>query len=123
MNPKLTGRWGEAVAADYLKRNGYRIIGMNYSTRFGEIDIIAENKTIVAFVEVKLRKNQDFAQARDFVDYRKQSKIITTAKIWLSYHATRLQPRFDVIEIYAPDGVSTVNPVINHIPGAFDTSS
>ena len=123
MNNKMIGRWGEALAADYLKRNGYKITGMNFSTRFGEIDIIAEDRKNIAFVEVKLRKNRDFAEAREFVDRRKQAKIITAAKIWLSYHDTGLQPRFDVIEIYAPTGVDTVKPVINHIPEAFDASS
>lgn len=90
-----------------------------YRSRFGEIDIIAKNKKYLAIVEVKLRKNADFAQAREFVDRKKQDRIRTTAEIYLSQHPTQLQPRFDVIEIYAPDGMSTVKPEILHLEDAF----
>ena len=49
MNTKLLGRWGEQTAADYLRKHGYRITAMGYSCRFGEIDLIAENKQYVVF--------------------------------------------------------------------------
>lgn len=71
------------------------------------------------FVEVKLRKNANYAMAREFVDYRKQNRLRTTAALYLSHNPTRLQPRFDVIEIYAPEGMETVRPVINHLEDAF----
>lgn len=119
MNTKLLGRWGEAIAAEYLRKHGYDIIGMNYSCRFGEIDIIAQNKKYIAFVEVKLRKNADYGEAKEFVDSRKQQKLKTTASIWLSMNETKLQPRFDVIEIYASQGVKTEIVDINHIENAF----
>ena len=70
-------------------------------------------------MEVKLRKNADFAAAREYVDRRKQDRIRVTASIYLSQNPTKLQPRFDVIEIYAPQGVETVNPVIEHMEDAF----
>jgi putative endonuclease len=54
------------------------------------------------------------------VDFRKQNRLRTTAEIYLSEHPTDLQPRFDVIEIYAPDGVETQKPVINHLEDAFE---
>lgn len=85
----------------------------------GEIDIIASNKKYIAFVEVKLRKSASFAQAREFVTLSKQEKIKTAASLWLSDNPTKLQPRFDVIEVYAPDGLDTKAPVINHIENAF----
>ena len=116
---KLLGRWGEAQAADYLRRKHWKIIGLNYCTRFGEIDIIAENRQFIAFVEVKLRKNAAFAQAREFVTRTKQEKIIAAAKLWLSRNATSKQPRFDVIEIYAPDGLDSRQLEIHHIEDAF----
>ena len=58
--------------------------------------------------------------AREFVDYRKQGKIRSTAQLYLAYHPNRLQPRFDVIEIYAPEGMETKSPVINHLEDAFE---
>ena len=119
MDKKLIGRFGEQSAAEYLKKKHYRIIGLNYSCRFGEIDIIAENKKYVVFVEVKLRKSDEFAEAKEFVTFSKQEKIIKTASLWLSQNETELQPRFDVIEIYAPDGTASKSIKINHIENAF----
>ena len=111
--------WGEAVAAEYLRKKRYSIVATNYRTRLGEIDLIAANKKYLVFVEVKLRKNADFAMAREFVDGRKQQRIRSTAMLYLVDNPTRLQPRFDVIEIYAPEGTQTRRPVINHLEDAF----
>ena len=115
----LTGPWGEALAGDYLRKKKYRLIACNYRSRFGEIDLIAANRQYLVFVEVKLRKNADFAQAAAFVDRRKQERIRTTAALWLAENPTALQPRFDVIEIYAPEGTATVRPVLHHWEDAF----
>ena len=119
MDTKLRGRWGEERAADYLKKKKYKIVGMNYSCRFGEIDVIAENRETIAFVEVKLRKNSDFAEAKEFVTAAKQRRIVTAAQMWLAANETEKQPRFDVVEIYAPDGQSG-RIMINHIENAFE---
>ena len=116
----MVGAWGEALAAEYLRKKRYQILEANLRTRIGEIDLIASNRQYLVFVEVKLRKNADFAMAREFVDYRKQGKIRSTAQLYLAYHPTRLQPRFDVIEIYAPEGMETKSPVINHLEDAFE---
>ena len=94
-------------------------MGLNYSCRFGEIDIIAKNKKYIVFAEVKLRRDADFAQAREFVTKSKQEKIIKTAALWLSENQTELQPRFDVIEVYAPMGTESKKPQINHLENAF----
>ena len=119
MDRHLTGRWGEEQAAAFLRRKGYKIIGMNYACRMGEIDIIARNRKFIVFAEVKLRKSAAFAEAREFVTAAKQERIKTTAAMWLSENETALQPRFDVIEIYAPEGMETKRPVINHLEDAF----
>ena len=113
------GAMGEILAARFLRGKGYGILSSNFRCRFGEIDIIASDKRFLVFVEVKQRKNADFAAAREFVDRRKQDKIRVTASIYLSQNPTTLQPRFDVIEIYAPDGHTTVDPKINHLEDAF----
>ena len=116
---KLTGAWGEAIAAEYLRKKRYQIVASGFRSRFGEIDLIAKNRKYLVFVEVKLRKSADFAQAREFVDFRKQEKLRTTAAVYLSENPTNLQPRFDVIEIYAPEGTQTVSPEIYHMEDAF----
>ncbi len=115
----LSGAWGEALAAEYLRRKHYRLVAAGFHCRFGEIDLIVENKHFLVFVEVKLRKSGSFAQAMEFVDRRKQDRLRMTASIYLSQNPTGLQPRFDVIEIYAPDGTATVKPEIRHMEDAF----
>ena len=115
----IAGAWGESLAAAYLQKKKYKILASGYRTRFGEIDLIVADKKFLAFVEVKLRRSNRFAEAREFVDYRKQNRIRTTAEIYLSQHPTELQSRFDVIEIYAPEGVETQKPEIHHLEEAF----
>lgn len=119
MNTKLQGSWGEALAMKFLRKMKYTAVGMGYRTRFGEIDLIVKNREYIVFAEVKLRKNSRFAQAREFVDLKKQGRLRKTAQLWLVQNETELQPRFDVIEIYAPDGTQTKNPRIIHIEDAF----
>ena len=116
---KITGAWGEAVAAQYLRSKRYQIVAAGYRCRFGEIDLIAQNRKFLVFVEVKLRKSADFASAMEYVDREKQDRIRVTASMYLSQNPTKLQPRFDVIEIYAPEGAQTAQPVINHLEDAF----
>lgn len=115
----LAGAWGEALAAEYLRKKHYRLVASGYRCRFGEIDLIVENKKFLVFVEVKLRKNGSFAKAMEYVDRRKQDRLRTTASVYLADHPTRLQPRFDVVEIYAPEGTATAVPRILHLEDAF----
>ena len=103
-NKQLLGSFGEDAAAAFLSKKGFTVIQRNFSCRLGEIDIIAEEGEYLAFIEVKLRKNADHGEAREFVTFSKQKRIILAAKYWLSRHSTELQPRFDVVEVYAPDG-------------------
>lgn len=115
----LRGAWGEAVAAEYLRKKHYKLVAAGYRTRFGEIDLIVSNRKYLVFVEVKLRKSGSFAKAMEFVDRKKQDRIRVTASMYLSQNPTQLQPRFDVIEIYAPDGMETNRPEIRHMEDAF----
>ena len=119
MDKRLLGKWGEELAAKYLRRKRYKIIGAGYRTRFGEIDVIAENRQYVVFAEVKLRKDDAVATAAEFVDAKKRKRLLTAAAQWLAKEDTDKQPRFDVVEIYAPEGTATAKPVINHIENAF----
>lgn len=115
----IAGAWGEAKAAEFLRSKHFQIVAVNYRSRFGEIDLIAKDKKWLVFVEVKLRKSGSFAQAMEYVNRRKQDRLRMTASIFLADYPTKLQPRFDVIEIYAPEGTATVNPQIHHMEDAF----
>ena len=102
----LSGAWGEALAAEYLRKKHYKPVAAGFSCKFGEIDLIVHDRKYLVFVEVKTRKSAKFAKAMEYVDRNKQDRIRMTASIYLSQNPTRLQPRFDVIEIYAPEGIA-----------------
>ena len=115
----LLGAWGEAQAAAYLRKKRYELVAAGYRSRFGEIDLIVQNRKFLVFVEVKLRKSEKFAKAFEYVDRRKQDKIRMTASMYISRNPTQLHPRFDVIEVYAPEGTATIHPEIYHMEDAF----
>lgn len=116
---RLLGRWGETLAAELLREKGFTILAAGWRCRFGEIDLIAANETYLCFVEVKLRKSAAYGTAGAFVDRRKQEKLRLTAQMYLSEHPTGLQPRFDVVEVYAPQGMETRRPDIQVLENAF----
>ena len=117
---RLLGRWGEAKAAELLRKRGYTILAAGYHCRFGEIDLIATTDKYLCFIEVKLRKDSSFAPGRAAVDRRKQQKLRTTAEFYLAEHPSEaLQPRFDVAELYAPQGMNTREPEFHYWENAF----
>ncbi|WP_408643039.1 YraN family protein [Thermosinus carboxydivorans] len=75
MNNIMMGKMGENAAADYLARNGYKILMRNYRCRIGEIDIVAERQGTIVFVEVKTRSSEKFGFPAEAVNYRKQQKL------------------------------------------------
>ena len=119
MNRANLGHTGEAVAAKYYIRQGYLLLNHNYRTRMGELDLVLYKDGQLVFAEVKLRRTAHFGAAREFVDLRKQERLRATASMFLEEHETALQPRFDVIEIYAPDGLQTRHPYLRQIEDAF----
>ena len=118
-NARLLGQWGEEQVAEKLRRDGWTVVARNFRCRMGELDIVAKNKTFLAFVEVKLRKDDRFGSACEAVTPSKQRKLRAAAQYYLVSHPTRLQPRFDVAEVYAPQGVRTEAPTIYYIENAF----
>lgn len=109
------GRRGEALVGRYLEERGWTILARNYHSRYGEIDLIAENGVFLAFVEVKLRKRGGGIRGREAVDLRKQDRLRKTALMYLTQRETALQPRFDVAEVEdGPEG-----PVIAYLENAF----
>lgn len=110
---KSVGDYGEKVVADYLRKKGFVISALNYRSRFGEIDVIAENNEQILFVEVKTRKSAT-VRAKDNVDYKKQQRIKATAEYYILNNGVDLTPRFDVAEVYVGD-----KKAINYIENAF----
>jgi putative endonuclease len=120
MTPKETGDFGERIAAEFLRSKGFEIIGTNYHSRFGEIDIIAANSEFVVFAEVKTRKNAGYGTAGEYVDFRKQEKLRVTAEQWLQERQdVELQPRFDVIEVYTQYAPDSTKPAVRWLTNAF----
>ena len=116
----VLGRWGEDQVALRLEAAGYTILARRYRTRYGEIDLIATTDKYLCFIEVKLRKDASFAPGRAAVDRRKQEKLRATAASYLAQHPENaLQPRFDVAEIYAPQGMETKQPEFRYWENAF----
>ena len=119
-NARRIGRWGEALAAEYLRGQGYHLLATDYRCRMGEIDLIARREDMLVFVEVKTRRHVRFGQGREAVDRRKQAHIISAARQWMLERPDEtLQPRFDVVEILAPAGTDTTAPEITHLENAF----
>lgn len=117
MNKELLGDYGEIIALRYLMCHGYHILTTNYSRRVGEIDIVAEDKKYICFVEVKTRsENARYAPA-DAVDVAKRERIIATSQSFLKEYKLDRQPRYDIIEVYF-NGDEPES--LNHIENAFD---
>lgn len=115
MNNKTTGNLGERLAKEYLIKNDYIILEINFTTKIGEIDIIAKRDDIVIFIEVKTRKSLKYGRPYEAVDYRKTQKIIKVAQNYIVYKAREdTQYRFDVIEVLLNEKIE-----INHIKDAF----
>lgn len=100
----LLGKYGEKMARRYLRRHGYRIIKKNFVAESNEIDIIAENRETLAFVEVKTRtighENPNEPRPASSVDQKKQRGIIKAATFYTAYNPTPKKKRFDIIEVY-----------------------
>ncbi len=126
-NTTEVGRYGESVACFYLQSNKYKILEQNYYASHNEIDIIAENKKYIIFVEVKtrsLRNEHDlsFGSPAMAVTASKQKRTLAAAQAYLCEHPTNKSPRVDVIEVYlskSKDGSPADVLKINHIEDAF----
>lgn len=115
-----TGQRGERAAADFLKKNRYKLIARNLRNRFGEIDIIAltpDGHTAV-IVEVKTAENPN-ARPELRVDQKKQHRLTALAAQVIRRYKLQNRPiRFDVIAVNLPPGSE---PVIRHYEAAFES--
>ena len=118
MEINKTGLWGEVHAARWLRDNGYDIISSNYRTRQGEIDIIGSKGKFLCFVEVKTRGENPIARPMEAVDSGKQERIIAASKVFIKNSGLKLQPRFDVCEVWLDADYKVIK--INYIENAYD---
>lgn len=112
------GHWGEAVAASYLQHHDHRIVARNWQYGHRDIDIIAydEEEDCVAFVEVKTRRNNLFAEPTQAVNHRKIRSISAAAQVYLRSQHITANLRFDIITVV---GTDSDNCRIEHIKNAF----
>lgn len=113
------GKWGEEQVALWLEARGAVIVQRRWRCQYGELDLVAQWGGYLCLVEVKLRRSDRFAPARAFVTAKKQERLRLAASLYLAETATQLQPRFDVAEVYAPQGTDTKTPQIIYWENAF----
>ena len=114
---KLKGQSGETIAVDYLRKNGFEILDRNFTTKHGEIDIIAKRNGRIHFIEVKARTNDGFGGGRAAVNAAKRKTIRSVATYYLVKNNLweRIGAQFDVIEITGANG----NFHIEYLPNCF----
>lgn len=111
------GRAGEETAADFLRNNGYRILFSNYKTKLGEIDIVAKDKDVICFIEVKTRVTDKFGLPQEAVSSAKQRQISKAALVFLKEKKLLdKKARFDVVSVIYAQG----QPKIDLIQNAFE---
>ena len=122
------GNFGEDAAASFLEKNSYKILARNYVANDSEIDIIAEKKDVIAFIEVKTRNTKwtgsKFARPASSVTPEKQRKIIRAASKFIGFRYKDRKKRFDVIEVYLEtlDGKDQIKE-IRHLENTFDLNT
>lgn len=116
MNNRGFGGEGEAAARAFLERKGAKVLEMNYRRPTGEIDIVARQRDVILFVEVKRRSSLRYGRPSEAVNRTKQLHILRTAQLYLQEKRLSDAPvRFDVIEVLPGE--------IRHLENAFDASA
>ncbi len=113
-NTKETGIHGEQLVVDYLLKNGCEIVARNYTKRFGEVDIIAQDSDTLRFIEVKTRHNPLFDPA-ELISRAKQKRIIAVAKEFMAKHTEteNVFCRFDVAFVITNSQKVTISYIAN----------
>lgn len=98
---QTTGKFGEKLGEEYLIQQGYRILERNLRSPFGEIDLVAEHKGSLVFIEIKTRRDESFGFPEESVTRTKQKKLIQLANWYLARHFKNGSSpvRFDVLAI------------------------
>ena len=117
MNTRKTGAGAEDAAIKYIVANGIEPVERNYTTPYGEADIIAKEGSVFVFIEVKARRNQKYGSPADAVTKRKNLRYLNIAQYYCMSKSIRdYEVRFDVAEVYISGGKFNVN----YIKNAFD---
>ncbi len=120
MNLGVVGKTAEDKTTAFLRKNGYKVIKRNYSSRFGEIDIISEKQGFIVFTEVKARRQNSMVSPLEAVDTAKAQRIMLTAEEYIIKTYCELQPRFDIAEVTVtekPNGEMSYS--LHYIENAF----
>ena len=107
---KKTGGIGESLALEYLLKKGFELVLRNYSTRFGEIDLIMRDKDVLVFVEVKAKKSQDWGTPEEMFTRSKYRKVKNMAVIYL--HGREVVCRIDMVAV----DLFISPPALRHYP-------
>ena len=100
---KKTGDLGEEAACRYLRKKGFKICARNYRTDHGELDIVAQNREYIIFVEVKTRnfpKSERYGRPADAVNRKKRERLLYSVMVYLREFPTDKKQRMDIIEVY-----------------------
>lgn len=121
---RALGDLGEEAAAKYLKKNRYKILERNFTYGKDEIDIIAENREFLIFVEVKTRTYSEsnlarFGRACEAVDHRKRQCLFAAARGYLASYKKEKKIRMDVVEVYFDSATPPHLLSVHHMPDAF----
>ncbi len=118
------GRYGERLAARFLKRNGLKILLRNLKIEKNEIDLVCRHGTVLVFVEVKTRRDALHGQPSEAVDALKRARLVRASQFYLrelhrgKQRGASIPYRFDIVEVIpSPDRA----PEVRHIPDAFGT--
>ena len=97
------GKKGEALAEEYLSRNGYQILAKNWRYLKAEIDLIAQKEDTLAIVEVKTRSSVDIVSPEAAVNEKKIKLLVSAANEYIIQHDLDVEARFDIISIHKKD--------------------
>jgi len=112
---KSTGSYGEKLAADYLPKNGYKILKRNFKTKIGEIDILARQKKDIVIVEVKTKSTRELGAGYEMVNYFKRKKLLQLAKL-LQIEYPKSVVRIDIVSVDTGENP----PAIQHFENAVE---
>ena len=115
-----TGRRAEDLAAAELERQGFRIVARNWRRPEGELDLVADDRGVCVFVEVRSRTGLEQGDPLESITPRKRARVIRAARLFLdSEPIPATGYRFDVVGVTFFDDAR--EPALTHVPGAFET--
>jgi putative endonuclease len=106
------GKWGEALAAEFVEKQGYEILERDWKSGHHDLDIIARDEDTLVIIEVKTRRNRLFGDPEEAIDYKKRLSLQSAINHYVKLHRIKIPVRFDVISIV---GMIGSTPEIDHI--------